>query len=215
MGAYSHLYAMNQYLALGDYIVLSVNFRGGTGYGLHFREAEKFAEAGGSEVDDIAGAIAYLKGRADVDPDRLGVYGMSYGGVMTAMALGHFPDSFKAGVDIAGVHNWNSFLPYLSLPSTPQAVKDIAYRSSPIAKVADWRSPVLLIHGDNDRAVPFAQSIELIQGLRAAGHVEPDQLVFPDEVHDFIRHESWLSAFEASRRFLDAHLAAPAPAAAR
>jgi dipeptidyl aminopeptidase/acylaminoacyl peptidase len=202
MGAYTHLYAMNQYLASQGYIVLSVNFRGGTGYGLNWREPIAFAESGGSEVNDIAGAAAYLKSRPDVDAGRVGVYGMSYGGVMTSLALSKLPQEFVAGVDIAGVHDWKTFLPYLTEPGAPPERAALGFKSSAMGSVKDWRAPVLLIQGDDDRAVNFSQMIELTSALRAAGYVEPEQFVMPDEVHDYIRYNSWLSVFDKAQEFL-------------
>jgi dipeptidyl aminopeptidase/acylaminoacyl peptidase len=202
MGAYTHFYGMNQFLASQGYIVMSVNFRGGTGYGLDWREPLEFAEAGGSEVRDIAGAVAYLKGRSDVDPARIGVYGMSYGGVMTSLALSKLPNEFAAGVDIAGVHDWKTFLPYLTAPGAAPEIAELGFKSSAIGSVRDWRAPVLMIQGDDDRAVNFAQMVELIAALREVGKVEPEQYVIPDEVHDFIRHESWRNTFERTQEFL-------------
>src|SRR5262249_16105626 len=87
MGAYAYMYAMNQYFASRGYVVLSVNYRGGTGYGLNFRVPPNFGPAGASEFNDILGAASFLKVRADVDPTRIGVWGGSYGGYMTALAL--------------------------------------------------------------------------------------------------------------------------------
>ncbi len=87
MGAYSYMYAMNQYFASRGYVVLSVNYRGGTGYGLNFRVPAKFGPSGASEFNDILGAANFLKARPDVDAKRLGVWGGSYGGYMTALAL--------------------------------------------------------------------------------------------------------------------------------
>lgn len=206
MGAYTHLYAMNQFLASQGYIVLSVNFRGGTGYGLNWREPLEFAETGGSEVRDIAGAVAYLKTRPDVDASRIGVYGMSYGGVMTSLALSKLPNDFAAGVDIAGVHNWKTFLPYLTEPGAPPGPAEVAVKSSAISSVGDWTAPVLVIQGDDDRAVNFAQSVELVGALREVGKVEPELFVLPDEVHDFIRHRSWLAVFDKTQEFLQRKL---------
>jgi dipeptidyl aminopeptidase/acylaminoacyl peptidase len=206
MGAYTHLYAMNQFLASQGYVVLSVNFRGGTGYGLNFREPDEFAAAGGSEAKDIAGAVAYLKSRSDVDAKRIGAWGLSYGGVMTALALARYPDDFAAGVDIAGVHNWKTFIPQLTQPGQPEAAAELALQSSAMGSIRNWRAPVLIIQGDDDRAVDFAQMTELVQALRSETKVEPEQLVIPDEVHDFILYRSWVTVFRATHEFVERHL---------
>ncbi len=164
MGAYTHMYAMNQFLASQGYVVLSVNYRGGTGYGLNFREPDEFAAGGGSEARDIKGAVEYLKSRGDIDAARIGVYGMSYGGIVTSLALAKYPQDFAVGVDMAGVHNWKSILPDLTAPGASAAVAEVAWQSSALSSIKDWRAPVLIVHGDDDRAVPFAQSVELVRG---------------------------------------------------
>jgi len=206
MGAYTHMYAMNQFLASKGYVVLSVNFRGGTGYGLNFREPDEFAAGGGSEARDIAGAVAYLKSRGDIDAARIGVYGMSYGGIMTALALARYPNDFAVGVDMAGVHNWKSFLADLTAPGASAEVAEVAFQSSAMATIKNWRAPVLIVHGDDDRAVDFAQSVELVRGLRKETNVEPELLVIPNEVHDFILHRSWRRVFNATHEFIARYL---------
>ena len=81
----------------------------------------------------------------------------------------------------------------------------MAYESSPLADVKTWRSPVLLIQGDDDRNVAFANMVQLVEALRKQG-VEFQQIVFPDEVHDFLTHEHWLAAYHAAADFFDSHL---------
>ena len=205
MDAYSYMYAMNQYLANKGYVVLSVNYRGGSGYGLQFREPVKFGSAGASEYQDILGAAQFLRQRSDVDARHIGVYGASYGGLMTGLALSRSSDLFAAGVDYAGVGNWLGLLPPLSTPDAA-AVSALAYDSSPIATAAQWRSPVLLIHADDDRAVPFQQTVELANALRGLGHAQVDQLIIPNEIHDLLRHESWEIFFDATDRYFDKYL---------
>ncbi len=204
MDAYTFMYGMNQYLADEGYIVLSVNYRGGTGYGLDFREAKHFGPAGGSELADIQGALRYLRGRSDVDSKRIGVWGGSYGGLMTALALARESDQVAAGVDYAGVHDWSRLAGDLG-PHPDKAALDVAFQSSPMATVDKWTSPVLFVHADDDRNVPFDQTVELVEALRPRG-VEIEQLVLPDEIHDLLRHDSWLRFFHAADDFLDRHL---------
>ena len=205
---YRNAYAMNQWLASRGYIVLSVNYRSGIGYGLEFREAVNYGATGGSEFQDIMGAGLFLKGRADVDPARIGLWGGSYGGYLTAMGLSRASNLFAAGVDFHGVHDWNqgirTFRPEYSTLEEPAFARK-AFESSPLASVDTWRSPVLLIHGDDDRNVSFIESINLITALRKRG-VEVEQLVFPDEVHDFLRHANWVRAYRATLDFFDRRL---------
>jgi dipeptidyl aminopeptidase/acylaminoacyl peptidase len=205
MDYYSNSYAMNQYLASRGYVVLSVNYRSGIGYGLDFREAENYGAHGASEMGDVLGAGLYLRGRADVDPAAIGLWGGSYGGYLTAMGLARASDLFAAGVDVHGVHDWNvvirNFAPTYDPLKQPELARR-AFESSPLASVASWRSPVLLIHGDDDRNVPFSESVDLVEELRKRG-IEPEQLVFPDEVHDLLLHRSWLRAYAATADFFD------------
>jgi len=208
MEYYSNAYAMNQYLVGLGYIVLSVNYRSGIGYGLNFREALNYGATGGSEYNDVMGAGLYLKNRSDVDGKRIGAWGGSYGGYLTAMALSRSSDLFAAGVDMHGVHDWNFEIPTFAPTYDPRTHPDqarIAYESSRISSVSTWRSPVLLIHGDDDRNVPFAQTEELVDALRRQ-KVYFEELIFPDEIHDFLLHRDWLRAYSASVNFLDRKL---------
>jgi dipeptidyl aminopeptidase/acylaminoacyl peptidase len=208
MDYYHNAYAMNQYLASRGYIVLSVNYRSGIGYGMEFREALNYGATGASEFNDVMGAGVYLRGRPDVDGKRIGLWGGSYGGYLTAMGLARASDLFAAGVDLHGVHNWNieihHFVPAYNPDANPDAAR-LAYESSPIAAIKTWRSPVLIIQGDDDRNVPFNESVLMMEALRKQG-VEADLLVFPDEIHGFLRHESWLRAYHAGAAFFDKHL---------
>ena len=203
---YNKAYGMNQYLASRGYVVLAINFRAGIGYGLDFREAQNIGAAGASEFNDVLGAGLYLRGRPDVDPDRIGLWGGSYGGYLTAMGLAKASHLFAAGVDIHGVHDWNvgirNFIP--DYDPTPDE-RRLAFESSPMAWLDTWRSPVLLIHGDDDRNVGFAETVELAEELRER-KVDVEILVFPDEVHSFLLHSSWLEAFRAAADFFDRKL---------
>jgi dipeptidyl aminopeptidase/acylaminoacyl peptidase len=213
MQYYHNTYAFNQYLALRGYVVLAANYRSGIGYGLDFREAENYGARGASELADVLAAGRYLQGRTDVDSRRIGAWGGSYGGYLTALALSRASDLFAAGVDIHGVHDWNvvirNFAPTYD-PRAREEVARLAFSSSPMSSVKGWRSPVLLIHGDDDRNVPFSETVDLVQALREQ-KVEFEQLIFPDEVHDFLLDAHWTQAFEAAADFLDRRLRASKP----
>ena len=200
MDAYSFMYGMNQYLADEGYVVLSVNYRGGIGYGLDYREAPGFGAAGASEAADIRGAALYLKLRPDVDASRIGIWGGSYGGLMTALGLARDSDLLAAGVDYAGVHDWRPLLPKAALAMAPKGAEDLAYRSSAISSLDTWKSPVLVVQADDDRNVPFAQTVELVDALRKH-NVDVEQVVLPDEIHDLLREKSWLTFFHATDDF--------------
>lgn len=208
-GYYHNAYAFNQYMAAAEcWAVLSVNFRSGIGYGLEFREAEGYGAGGASELRDVTGAARWLGARADVDADRIALWGGSYGGYLTALGLARAPDLFAAGVDVHGVHDWNvtirNFVPSYDPALRPDAARS-AFEASPMYDLSRWQDPVLLVHGDDDRNVPFAESVTLAEELRLRGvHVET--LVFPDEVHSFLLWESWVTMFERAAAFLNRHV---------
>jgi dipeptidyl aminopeptidase/acylaminoacyl peptidase len=202
-GYYHNAYSLNQYLASRGFVVLSVNYRSGIGYGMEFREALHYGAAGASEFMDVMGAGLYLQSRHDVDPDRIGLWGGSYGGYLTALGLARASDLFAAGVDVHGVHDWNVVIGnFVSgyQPGAQAEAAEIAYRSSPMAYIDTWRSPVLLIHGDDDRNVPFSETVDLVESLEKQG-VYYEQLIFPDEVHGFLLHANWIAAYEATADF--------------
>jgi dipeptidyl aminopeptidase/acylaminoacyl peptidase len=205
---YSNAYALNEYLASKGYIVLSVNYRSGIGYGMKFREALNYGATGASEFNDVLGAGLYLRGRSDVDPNRIGVWGGSYGGYLTALGLSRASDLFKAGVDFHGVHDWNNvihnFVPQYDPKAAAEAAR-VAFASSPMSSLDSWRSPVLLIQGDDDRNVPFTETIRLVEQLRKKS-VDYELMVIPNEVHDFLLYQSWVRAYEATEGFFDRKL---------
>jgi len=194
MDYYNNAYAMNQYLANQGYVVLAINYRSGIGYGLHFREALNYGTTGASEFKDVEGAGLYLRNRADVDAAHIGIWGGSYGGYLTALGLARASNLFAAGVDFHGVHDWSTrFAAGSDLART-------AFESSPMASVKTWKSPVLLIHGDDDRNVNFSETIAMVNALREQG-VDFEQLILPDEIHTFLRHGSWLRTYKATADF--------------
>ena len=209
MDYYHNAYAENEYLASRGYAVLSVNYRLGVMYGRAFREAPNTIWRGAAEYKDVVAAGRYLQSLPEVDGEKIGLWGGSYGGFLTAMGLARNSDLFKAGVDFHGVHDWSVFLterPYfgnlaLRPPDADAAIK-LAWESSPDAYVSTWKSPVLLIQGDDDRNVPFTQTVDLVQRLRAQ-HVPFEQIVLPDEIHGFLRWRSWVRTYTATEEFFD------------
>jgi dipeptidyl aminopeptidase/acylaminoacyl peptidase len=209
MDYYHNAYGMNQFLAMHGYIVLSVNYRCGIGYGRAFRRAENQGPYGASEYQDIVSAARFLQTRPEVDANRIGLWGGSYGGYLTAMGLARDSQLFKAGVDFHGVHDW-------SLRARLRGAEDWgirgdemmrkAFNSSPVAGVANWRSPVLFIMGDDDRNVDFAETTDLVSRLREQGKARIETLIFPDEVHDILLHQNWVHAYNAALDFFNRFL---------
>ena len=200
MEVYHLFYAVNQWLASQGYVVLSVNYRGGIGYGKNFRTAPNTNARGNSEYQDVVAGGKYLQSRPDVDPARVGIWGLSYGGLLTSQALARNSDMFIAGVDLAGVHLYGNSL-------DPE---NIAYKSSAISEIDKWKSPVLLIQGDDDRNVNFAQTVGLVDLLRA--HKVPYELfVMPDDTHETLLYRRWTAIWDRMQVFLEKNLAKAEP----
>ena len=198
MEFYSEAYGINQYFANNGYVVISVNYRSGIGYGRSFREAENTGMRGASEYQDVLAGARYLQGRPEVDPNRIGKWGLSYGGLLTAMALARNSDLFKVGVDMAGVHDWSQLRGRLD-----EEMRKTARESSPVADIETWTSPVLFIHGDDDRNVPFQQTTDLVQKLRAKGDVPIELMIAPDEPHEFLLYKNRMEAYKRTFEFIN------------
>ena len=211
MQYYHNAYALNQYLASKGYTVLSVNYRLGIMYGRAFHDPPNSVWRGASEYQDVVAGGKFLLALENVDPHRIGLWGGSYGGTLTAMGLARNSDIFKAGVDFHGVHDWATFLPMWvpgnvdAAPDVKEA-RDLAFKSSAVASVASWRSPVLFIHGDDDRNVPFQQTTDLVEKLRAQ-KVAFEELIIPDEIHELLRWNDWVRVYRATVEFFDRRLA--------
>jgi dipeptidyl aminopeptidase/acylaminoacyl peptidase len=191
MQFYHWAYAVNQWLADQGYVVLSINYRSGVGYGKSFANAPNTQGRGNSEYQDVVAGAKYLQGRADVDPTRVGIWGLSYGGLLTSQALARNSDIFVAGADLAGVHLYGNVIDTANL----------AFTSSAVGAIDSWKSPVFLVHGDDDRNVDFAQTVGLVQLLRARD-VYHELIVVPDDLHESMLHRNWIDTFDRMGMFL-------------
>lgn len=199
---YSNAYATNQYLASLGFAVLSVNYRLGIGYGHRFHHPERGGRFGASEYQDIKAAAQWLGAQSFVDKSRIGIYGGSYGGYLTALALARDSKLFAAGVDIHGVHDWTvqasapaAATGYEKAPDLDSAMR-LAFLSSPVSAVKKWTSPVLVIHADDDRNVRFSQSTDLVKRLEKQG-VPLETLVIVGDTHHWMKHENAVKLAEA------------------
>ncbi|MBS0383095.1 MAG: S9 family peptidase [Proteobacteria bacterium] len=215
MDYYSNSYAVNQYLATHGFTVLSVNYRLGIGYGHAFHNPPHAGPAGASEYQDVVAGAKFLQQVKGVDPARIGIWGGSYGGYLTALALARNSDIFKAGVDMHGLHDWSRAIGWwfnenpngrYEQGDYKEALK-VAWDSSPDADIAKWKSPVLLIQGDDDHNVHFFQMEDIVPRLRKHG-IPFEEMVIPNEIHGFLRHASWLEADTATVDFLERKLEA-------
>ena len=204
---YSNTYALNQYLASRGFVVLSVNYRLGIGYGFDFHKPRFAGRYGASEYLDIKAAGEWLAAQPQVDASRIGVYGGSYGGYLTALALGKDSDLFAAGVDVHGVHNYIGRISAVSAEPAPDVEKaiELAEVSSPVSYVDTWRSPVLFIHGDDDGNVGVGQTIDLLRRLQDKD-VAIETLMIPDETHHWMLYKHQVKVDQAIADFLVKYL---------
>lgn len=204
---YSNAYSINQYLANLGFVVITVNYRLGIGYGYEFHQPERAGTAGASEYIDIKAAGEWLAQQPNVDPKRIGIYGGSYGGYLTAMALGRDSQLFAAGVDIHGVHDrtarrtQNMLMPdqYERAPDAEEALK-VAWESSPVSSVPTWESPVLIIHADDDRNVRVSESTDLVQRLQEKG-VPMETMMIVDDTHHWMKWSNAVKVGNATAVF--------------
>jgi len=215
MDYYSNAYAVNQYLASKGFVVLSVNYRLGIGYGHDFHHPERAGAAGAAEYQDVLAGGRWLAAQANVDAKRIGIWGGSYGGYLTAMALARNSNVFAAGVDLHGVHDWavqyrEAFAPpgWRYERGDLDSAKAVSWRSSPVSSIGTWKSPVLLIQGDDDHNVRFSQTVDLVRRLEAAG-VSYELFVLPDDIHGFLLHRNWLAADMATAEYLQRKIGLP------
>jgi dipeptidyl aminopeptidase/acylaminoacyl peptidase len=209
---YSNAYASNQYLASLGFTVLSVNYRLGIGYGFDFHRPANAGVWGASEYLDIKAAGQWLANQPNIDATKIGVYGGSYGGFLTAMALAMDSKLFAAGVDIHGVHDWTAerirgLLYPDRFEKAPDLMKALAigWDSSPASHVATWTSPVLIIHADDDRNVRFNQSTDLVQRLEKKG-VPMETLVIVDDTHHWFRQSNSVTVYKATAEYFSRKL---------
>lgn len=205
---YAHTYTINQYLANEGYVVLSINYRLGIGYGFEFHRPPNSNVHGASEYLDVKAGGEWLAAQPQVDAKRIGVYGGSYGGYLTALALGKDSDLFAAGVDIHGVHNRVPAQPHTAIyEQAPDAAKAdrVAWESSPIAYVDTWSSPVLFIHADDDRNVDFLHSVDLARRLDKRG-VEYEVLAIPDDNHHWMLYRNLIRVSRATIEYFNRKL---------
>jgi dipeptidyl aminopeptidase/acylaminoacyl peptidase len=205
-------YGWHQRLADLGYVVLNVDFRGSYGYGRDFRTANHL-DVGVGDAADVIEGVEFLKGLGYVDADRLGVYGMSYGGHMVLNLLSKYPQVFRAGINIAGVYDFNLELGpwdvrnawmYARLGS-PEDNPKAYFNASAINFIDDLQAPVMTLQGTNDTNVTPLQSIRLVTDLLAKGKTFEFE-VYPGEVHFFGRRTSWTDAFGKMERFFEQHL---------
>lgn len=203
-GSYQELrFVFNNYMARRGYVVIEMDYRGSTGYGRDWRTGV-YLDMAGPDLEDVLGAVEYLKSLKNVDTSRLGIWGVSYGGFMTAAALFKAPDAFKAGAAFSGVYDWENYNAgyteqRLTKPSeNPEAYK----RSSPIWFSSQLKNHLLIVHGIVDDNVMFQDAVQLSEKLIHEG--KPfEEAFYPEENHGFAREETLRDAFGRAAAFFD------------
>ena len=205
-------YGWHQRLAQLGYVVLNVDYRGSSGYGRDFRTAN-YLDVGVGDAADVVKGVEYLKNLGFVDPARVGVYGMSYGGHMVLTLLAKYPDVFRAGINIAGVLDYlieggpwdirNAWV-YQRL-GTPDDHPEAFHNASALNFLDGVKAPILTLQGTADTNVTLLQSIKLIDELLKRGKTFEFEL-YPGEVHFFGRRTSWVDAFAKMERFFATYL---------
>ena len=205
-----------QFLANRGYAVLQVNFRGSTGYGREFWE-KSFKQWGKTMQDDLTDSAKWLVDQGIADPERIAIYGASYGGYAALAGLAFTPDVYAAGISFVGPSNIFTLLatvpPYwepmrkmqYEMIGDPEADKELLTAASPLFSADKIESPLLIAQGANDPRVKQAESDQIVEALRKRG-VDVPYIVKGNEGHGFGNEENRLYFFRAVERFLAKHL---------
>lgn len=204
---YYREYMFHNFLTEKGYIVLDVDYRGSSGYGRDFRTAI-YRHMGGKDLDDIVDAAKYLAAVCQVDPSRIGIYGGSYGGFLTLMAMFKTPEYFRAGAALRPVTDWAHYHPWytvdiLNLPYIdPEAYK----QSSPIYFADGLKGALLICHGMVDSNVHFQDTVRLVQRLIELGKENWEVAIYPVEEHSFQNSTSWTDEYKRIFRLFETNL---------
>ncbi len=202
-GSYRMYYSLCQYLAQQGYVILTPDYRGSSGYSRDWATGVHLA-LGVNDTADVAAGADYLKTLDYVDPDRIGVFGLSYGGFLTLQAMNADPTLWRAGVNVAGVVDWATYGAGYTTPrlGTPVQNPEIYKVSAPILHMERLQRPLLILHGTNDRNVSFADSLRLFDVLIKLGKPFESQ-IYPGEIHFFRRDTVLRDAWRRLDEFFD------------
>jgi dipeptidyl aminopeptidase/acylaminoacyl peptidase len=197
-GSYRMYYSLCQYFAQQGYVILTPDYRGSSGYSRDWSTGV-YMGVGVNDTADVASGADYLKTLSYVDPDRIGVFGLSYGGFLTLQAMTVDPTLWRAGIDVAGVVDWATYGAGYTTPrlGTPVQNPEIYNISAPIQHMDKLVRPLLILHGTNDRNVAFSDSLRLFDRLIKLGKPFESQ-IYPGEIHffrrDIVLRDAWKRA---------------------
>ncbi|MCK4384642.1 MAG: S9 family peptidase [candidate division Zixibacteria bacterium] len=205
-----------QWFANRGYVCLQVNFRGSTGYGKDFVNAAD-KEWGGKMHDDLVDGVNWAIEKGIADPEKVAIYGGSYGGYAALVGATFTPDLFCCAVDIVGPSNLKTWItsvpPYWSAMlallykriGNPDTEEEFLNSRSPLFKVDQIKIPMLIAQGANDPRVPQPESEQIVEALKEKG-IEHEYMLFEDEGHGFAKPENRLKFYAAAEKFLAKHL---------
>ncbi len=210
---YAVYYSFHQYLLQQGYVVFAPDYRGSIGYGRDWRNGV-YMDVGGKDAKDAWMSANYLKALPYVDGDRIGVWGLSYGGFFTLIAMTDQPKLFRAGVDVAGVVDYAMYYsdPYhgdwtASRIGTPEQNPQVYSNASPISHIDRLERPLLVLHGTSDVNVPYLESVWLIDEALKKGKGDlVSYMMYPGEFHYFTRAHILLDAWHRVDDFFAFHL---------
>src|SRR5215472_12625215 len=205
--AYYHEYLFHHFLMEHGYLVLAVDYRASKGYGRDWRTAI-YRHMGGKDLDDQVDAAKWLIAQQGVDPKRIGIYGGSYGGFITLMAMFTQPDVFAAGAALRPVSDWAYYNQGYTgnILNQPQSDSEAYKKSSPIYYAAGLKGALLICHGMVDTNVQFMDTVRLVQRLIELRKENWDLAVFPVEDHGFREPTSWADEYKRIFRLFEANL---------
>jgi dipeptidyl aminopeptidase/acylaminoacyl peptidase len=210
-GYYRMYYAANQYFAQQGYVILTPDYRGSSGYSRDWATGTS-RDLGGGETQDVNAGADYLKTLSYVDSDRVGIWGLSYGGFMTMQSMVTDPTLFRCGINVAGVGDWETWttggMILGRLGETPVTDPELYDRSAPVKHLDKLARPLLILQGTNDANVPLWESLKVIDTLEKLG--KPfDMAIYPGEIHFFRREYVLRDAWRRSEDFFNHCLLKP------
>jgi len=200
-------------LASRGYVVIQPNPRGSTGYGLAFQKAN-YQDLGGGDLKDELAAKQFVVDSGYVNPKKVGIFGGSYGGYMTLMAIGRAPDEFAAAVDLFGIIDWRTMWQHedaelqayqKSLLGSPDECPKVYDATSPMTYIAAVKAPLLVQQGENDIRVPAGQARQVVEALKKKGNVV-DSVFYPAEGHGFLKRENQQDSLRQMVDWFDKYL---------
>ena len=210
-GSYRMYYAISQYFAQQGYVILTPDYRGSSGFSRDWTTGA-FHDLGGGETQDVNGGADYLKTLSYVDPNRIGIWGLSYGGFMTLQSIIRAPKLFACAIDVAGVGDWATWTTGGALlgrlGSTPATDPDFYDRSAPVKHLDQIQRPLMILQGLNDANVPLWETIKVIDRLEKLG-TPFDMAFYPGEIHFFRRAFVLKDAWRRADTFFYEHLVMP------